>query len=716
MNNVVSPLKRDEMEELHSGLKCLLLIMKFYGTPFDLRQIIHNYALGNEKIEPSNIIKIAQDYGYKSKFAKIKMKHIDKLPKPAIIRTIEEEYLVLANVENEKFLVLHPSENRPKIIDKREFEFIWDGTIILFTKRNIEKVNGSFGLGWFIPYVTKYKVLFFEVLLAAFIIQLFGLITPIFTQVLIDKVLVHNGLSTLHVLTIGLLGIALFEFILSIAKGYVFTHTTSKIDVSLGSYVYKHLLKLPLSYFEKRRIGDTVARVRELENIRQFLTGTPLTSIIDSFFIVVFIIVMFYYSPTLTYIVLLSLPIYIALSLIITPLLRKRLDEKFSRGAENQSFLVESVSGMQSIKSLALEPQFNKKWEEKLASYTDINFRTAVLSNNAGSIGQFIQRVLFLAILWKGAFLVLDGVITVGQLIAFQMLASRVSGPILRLVQLWQDFQQTGIAIKRIGDIFNSPTEVTGDSTKLSLPNIRGHIRLENVRFRYNVDGPEILRNISLDIRPGMTVGIVGRSGSGKSTLSKLIQRLYIPESGKILIDGIDISLADTSWLRRQIGVVLQENFLFTGTVRENISIHYPSASMEQIVQAARLAGAHEFILELPNGYDTVIGEQGVGLSGGQKQRIAIARALITNPRILILDEATSALDYESERIIQRNLTQIAKGRTVIIIAHRLSTLRTANKIVVMDKGKIIEVGTHEELMSRPGLYKYLYEQQQREV
>jgi subfamily B ATP-binding cassette protein HlyB/CyaB len=527
------------------------------------------------------------------------------------------------------------------------------------------------------------------------------------------KVLVHQGITTLNVLAIALITVTLFEAILNMARTYVFTHTTSRIDIVLGTRLFRHLFQLPLRYFEVRRVGDTIARVRELENIRQFLTGSPLTSVLDVMFIVVYIGVMLFYSPTLTWVTLGTLPLFAILSLIVTPMLRQRLDEKFYRGAESQSYLVEAVTGVQTIKSFALEPEAQKKWEGMLANYIRASFKTSILSGTASSIAQFIQKTSNLIIIWLGAKLVMSGSLTVGQLIAFQMLSGRVSDPVLRLVQMWQDFQQIGLSIKRLGDIFNSKTEPSLDATKTRLPAIRGHVKFESVMFRYRVDGPEIIRNMSFVIEPGMTIGIVGRSGSGKSTLSKLIQRLYIPESGKILIDGVDISLADPAWLRRQIGVVLQENFLFNGSVRDNIAIHCPSASMTDIVRVAQLAGAHQFILELPEGYDTMVGEKGTALSGGQRQRIAIARALLMNPRLLIFDEATSALDYESERIIQKNLQRICQGRTVIMIAHRLSTLQHANKIMVVDKGQLVEFGSHSQLMARKGLYYYLYSQQE---
>ncbi|SHO53755.1 type I secretion system permease/ATPase [Anaerocolumna xylanovorans] len=699
-----------------TGLNCFIMLAKFHGISADPDQIKHAFAIGEKGMSRIDLLRAAKELGLKAKDAPVKFERLSKLPLPAIAEFKSGEFIILAGIEEQKILVLDPVEGRTKIITKEEFIEKWNGSVILLTPRGYKSSDHKFGIKWFLPVIWKYRKPLAEVLIASLVLQLFGLVTPVFMQVIIDKVLVHKGITTLNVLTIGIIVVTVFEAIINISRTYVFTHTTSRIDVTLGARLFKHLFMLPLRYFEVRRVGDTIARVRELENIRQFLTGAPLTSVLDVMFIIVYIAVMFFYSTSLTFIVLATLPFFVALSLIVTPLLKHRLDEKFNCGAEQQSYLVEAVTGVQTVKSFALEPEAQKKWEGLISNYIKSSFKTSTLSGVAGAIGQFIQKVSDLLILWLGARLVMTGDISVGQLVAFRMLSGRVSNPILRLVQLWQDFQQTGLSIERLGDIFNTTPEPSMDPAKAKLPAINGHIRFEKVRFRYRIDGPEVIRDMSFDIRPGMIIGIVGRSGSGKSTISKLMQRLYIPEAGKILIDGVDISLADPSWLRRQIGVVLQENFLFNGTVRENISIHYPSISMNEIVRVAKIAGAHDFILELPEGYDTMVGEKGSALSGGQRQRIAIARALLTNPRILIFDEATSALDYESESIIQRNLKLMCQGRTVIIIAHRLSTLRDAHKIMAIDRGNLIEYGSHEELLARKGLYSHLYSQQERGI
>ncbi len=693
------------------------MVAGYHGLSVDPEQLRHAMALGPDGMGVLEVLRAAKDLGLKAREARVSYERLGRLPLPAIALVGNGAFSVLAKADGERVLLFDPREGKPKVLSKEDFVALWQGRLILFTyRKSVAPTERPFGLSWFVPAIWKYRKPLSEVLVASLILQIFGLVTPVFTQVIIDKVLVHRGITTLDVLGIGLIAIALFEATLSILRTYLFTHTTNRIDISLGTKLFRHLFSLPLKYFEVRRVGDTVARVRELENIRQFLTGAPLTSILDVMFMGVFLAVMFVYSTTLSLVVLAAMPVFAALSIVITPMLRHRLDERFNRGAEAQAFLVEMVTGVQTLKAMALEPEVQRRWEGLLAKYVKTSFKTSRLSGTAGALGQLIDRSSTLAILWLGAHLVMDGDLTVGQLIAFQMLSARVSGPVLRLVQLWQDFQQAGLSIRRLGDIFHATPEPSMSATKTRLPAIRGHIRLEGVTFRYRLDGPEIIKRMSLEIRPGMALGIVGRSGSGKSTLAKLIQRLYLPESGRILMDGIDLAMADPAWLRGQIGVVLQESFLFNGSVRDNIAFHHPQVSMQEIVRMAALAGAHDFILELPEGYDTVVGERGTALSGGQRQRVAIARALLTNPRILIFDEATSALDSESEAIIQRNLSQICQGRTVILIAHRLSTLRIARGIVVLERGEIVEGGTHEELMGRKGLYHHLYIQQMGEV
>jgi ATP-binding cassette, subfamily B, bacterial HlyB/CyaB len=389
------------------------------------------------------------------------------------------------------------------------------------------------------------------------------------------------------------------------------------------------------------------------------------------------------------------------------------LHEKFNRGAENQSFLVEAISGIQTVKALAVEPPLQRRWDEQLAGYVKASFRATSLITVAGQIASFIQKVTTIAILWTGAYLVIGGDLSIGQLIAFNMLSAQVTGPLLRIVNLWQEFQQVGISVQRLGDVLNTKPEPSYNPNRTTLPHVAGQIIFDQVVFRYRPDGPEILKSVSFTIEAGQVIGVVGRSGSGKSTIAKLIQRLYVPERGRVLVDGVDLAQVDPAWLRRQVGVVLQENFLFNRSVRDNIALTDPGLPMDAIINASKLAGAHEFILELTDGYDALVGEHGCSLSGGQRQRIAIARALVANPRILIFDEATSALDYESEAVIQQNMAEICQGRTVLIIAHRLSTVRPAHQIYVIEKGEIMEDGTHDELLKRNGFYARLNKHQE---
>ena len=699
-------------QSIDAGLYSFINIARFHNISANPEQIVHALAIGEEGMTEADVLRAAKEFKLKAKASSVGFDTLGKLPLPAIVGFKKEKFAILAKVDGDKLLVLLPDGSPPQVLRKDLFMRKWTGRVILFTQRFWKDADRKFDIKWFIPTIIKYKKPLFEVLTAAFVLQILGIFAPILTQVVIDKALSHHSTSTLDVIVFGLVVIALFEAFMGIARNYIFTHTTSRIDTILSSRLFRHLFALPLRYFETRRVGDTTARVMELEKIRAFLTGTPMTTLIDVSFMFVYVVVMFVYSPTMTWVVLGSLPFFALLAGIMTPLLRKRVDEKFNTGAESQAYLVESITGAQTIKSFALEPQLQKNWEGRLANYVRAGYKMSILSGNAGALAQLIQKIADIAILWFGAHLVMSGDLTIGALIAFRMLSGRVSGPVLRLVQSWQDFQQTGISIKRLGDIFNNKTEPTMDPTKSRLPSISGDIRFEKVRFRYTPESAEVIRDMSFGIRPGTVVGVVGRSGSGKSTISKLMQRLYVPEAGKILIDGVDIAMTDPAWLRRQVGVVLQENFLFNTSVRENIAVHKPTASMEEIVKVAKIAGAHEFILELPESYDTVVGENGEGLSGGQKQRIAIARALLHNPKILIFDEATSALDYESENIIQKNLRQITAGRTVIIIAHRLSTLKSVDKIMAIDRGQLVEYGTPKALLAKDGLYAHLHKQQ----
>lgn len=618
--------------------------------------------------------------------------------------------MVLAAAAADKVLIHDPCIGAATELSPTDFAAAWSGYAILVTSRAFsEGFSRRFDFSWFVPELIRYRWIFAEVLLASFFVQLFGLISPIFFQLVVDKVLVHNGLTTLEVLVIGLSAVSLFEVLLTALRTYAMTHTTSRIDVALGAKLFQHLLGLPIAYFEARQTGQTVARVHELENIRAFLTGSVLTVLLDVFFLFVFLAVMYLYSPWLTVIVVCSIPAYVALSVMVTPEFRRRIEEKFSRGAENQTFLVESIVGVETLKAMAVEPQMQRRWEDQLAGYVNSSFRTANLGNFASNTAQFINKAVVVATMWFGAKAVLAGDMTVGQLVAFNMLAGRVSGPVLRLAQLWQDLQQVRISVDRLGDILNAPVELAGGGGQGSLRKIEGHVVFDHVVFRYRPGEREILSDISFRVQPGEIIGIVGPSGSGKSTVAKLLQRLHVPERGRVMIDGVDLALVDPRSLRRQIGVVLQENVLFRRTVRENIALADPALPFERVVAAAKLSGAHEFIVKLKAGYDTVLEERGSNLSGGQRQRLAIARALVTDPRILIFDEATSALDYESEYVVQQNMRRMAQGRTVFIIAHRLAALRDATRILTIEEGRLTEQGSHAELLQRNGRYAQLH-------
>ncbi len=690
------------------GLEALVTLLHLKDVAADRGQIRHR--LGTDRIGAPEMLRCAKDLGLKARRCQTDWSRLARTPLPAIASLRDGGFLVLAKATQDKVLVQSPQTFRPVLMTQDEFLALWDGGLILMARRaGLSDITRRFDITWFLGAIHKYRHLLGEVLAASFFLQLFALVSPLFFQVVIDKVLVHRSLSTLDVLVVGLLAIALFETALGILRTYLFSHTTNRIDVELGARLFRHLLALPMAYFQARRVGDSVARVRELENIRNFLTSSALTLVIDLFFAFVFLAVMFFYSPLLTAIVLGSFPFYIAISAGVTPLFRRRLDEKFHRGAENQAFLVESVTGIETLKAMAVEPQMQRRWEEQLAGYVAASFRVLSLGNTASQGVQLVSKIVTASILYFGAKLVIDGGLSVGELVAFNILAGRVSAPVLRLAQIWQDFHQARLSIQRLGDILNTTAEPTYTAGRARLPTIRGGIRFDQVMFRYRIDGPQVLHDVSFEVPAGQTVGIVGPSGSGKSTFAKLVQRLYVPESGRVLVDGMDLAMADPAWLRRQIGVVLQENVLFNRSVRENIALADPAMPMERVIAAARLAGAHDFILELSDGYDTIIGERGSTLSGGQRQRIAIARALVADPRILIFDEATSALDYESERIIQQNMKEIAKGRTVLVIAHRLSTVRTMDRIVTLERGRVVEDGTHDALIKTGGRYASLH-------
>jgi subfamily B ATP-binding cassette protein HlyB/CyaB len=709
---IVIPNSKMSIEEqlaptIDAGLTALVLIARFHGIASDPSQLQHAAALKSEAFSEADLILSARRIGLKARAVPLVADRLGKTSFPALAMDHTGQHFILAGSDGKTALVLEPGTQAPVVKQLQEILARSNGRMVVFTSRaSLAGELAKFDFSWFIPAIIKYRRMLLEVLGVSLLLQVFGLVSPLMFQVVMDKVLVNRTYSTLNVVCITLLVSSIFEVLLTGMRNYVFAHTTNRIDVELGARLFRHLVALPLAYFGARRVGDTVARVRELENIRNFLTGQALTALIDLTFSFVFLGVMCIYSVWLTLIVAFSLPIYGVISASLVPIFRVRLNEKFARGADNQSFLVEAVSGVETVKAMAVEPQFIKRWETQLAAYVSAGFRVSQLGNVGQQLIQLVGKLVTLATLFFGAKLVIDGKLSVGELVAFNMMSQRVSAPVLRLAQLWQDFQQIGISMSRLGDILNARTELP--QSKQALPAIKGSIVFDNIRFRYRPDGPPILNDVSLNIEAGMVIGIVGRSGSGKSTLTKLLQRLYIPEQGVVRIDGIDLALADPAWLRRQIGVVLQENLLFNRSIRDNIALADPGTPLAAVIAAAKLAGAHDFICELPQAYDTMVGEHGSNLSGGQRQRLAIARALLTNPRILVFDEATSALDFETERTIQNNMKAMCAGRTVIIIAHRLTTVRRADQIVAMDRGRIVEQGNHDALLKLGGYYAHL--------
>ena len=529
----------DKSAAPNSGLAALVLLLRFHGIGADPAQIRHRFG---DKFGVPEMLRCAKEFGLKARSYQSNWRRLVKTPLPGIAALRDGSFLLLGKASEDQVLVQNPLSPQPALMSRAEFEAVWDGRIVLMTGRAaLGELSRRFGISWFLGAIHKYRRLLSEVLVASFFLQLFALISPLFFQVVIDKVLVSRTLSTLDVLVIGLVTIAIFETVLGILRTYLFSHTTNRIDVELGARLFRHLLALPISYFQARRVGDSVARVRELENIRTFLTSSALTLVIDLFFTFVFLAVMFLYSPLLTAIVLGAFPFYIGISVAATPFFRQRLDEKFARGAENQAFLVESVTGVETLKSMAVEPQMQRRWEEQLAGYVAASFRVLSLGNTASQTVQLISKLVTAGILYFGAKLVIDGTLTIGELVAFNILAGRVSGPVLRLAQMWQDFHQARLSVARLGDILNTPAEPTFSSGRAALPAIRGDVVFEHVKFRYRIDGPEILHDVSFNIPAGQVVGIVGPSGSGKSTLAKLIQRLYVPESGRVLVDGVDL-------------------------------------------------------------------------------------------------------------------------------------------------------------------------------
>jgi ATP-binding cassette, subfamily B, bacterial HlyB/CyaB len=708
--------------EIDSTFACFQMLCEHLKMPFRrevIRRILTEQYRRQESISFQVCAYLSELIGLKTQLIDLPTASLTKIPTPALIR-YGESYGVVYEVSDRTIVLGLPTQGIKRCkpseviakLDAATDSFPPQVQVLLLSPTK-ETPQQRFGLSWFLPYISRHRQVLIEVFIASFFVQLAALANPLVVQLIIDKVIVQNSINTLNILGSLLLVVGLFEAIITTLRTYLFVDTTNRIDMGLGSEIIDHLLRLPLRYFERRPVGELATRINELENIRQFLTGTALTVGLDAIFSVVYIIVMLFYSWQLTLVGLGTIPIFIILTVIASPIIRKQLRAKAERNAETQSYLVEVMSGIQTVKAQNIELQSRFSWQEKYGRFVGAGFKTVITSTLANSTSQFLNQLSSLLVLWVGAYLVLKGELTLGELIAFRIISGYVTSPILRLAQLWQSFQETGLSLERLSDIVDTPQEAEKDRNNISLPAIEGGIKYENVSFRFANSGPLQVSNVNLDIPAGKFVGIVGQSGSGKSTLMKLLLRLYDLESGRILIDNYDIAKVELYSLRRQLGVVPQESLLFDGTVQDNIALTNPDATTEEIIAAAKIAAAHEFIMSLPNGYNTRVGERGAGLSGGQRQRIAIARSVLQKPKLLVLDEATSALDYPTERQVCINLAKAFKGNTVFFITHRLNTISHADIIIVMDGGRVIEQGSHQELMGRKGHYFYLYNQQE---
>jgi ATP-binding cassette subfamily B protein len=657
----------------------------------------------------------AEALGFRARGLRVSYEHLSKIKLPAIAHWEGYHFVVLYEAKPDRVVVADPAIGLRRFT-REEFSQGWTGHLIELTPTpKLEGVvESKTTLGRFLPLLKPYRKLLFEIFLASLVIQLFGLASPIFMQVIVDQVLVHKSVPMLNLMLIGMLIIAVFQTVTVALRYYLMVHTTRRIDLEMVVAFYRQVLSLPMRYFEERKVGDILKRFGENEKVREMLTGRALGVILDCLMIVVYAGLMLYYNAKLTLLALAFMPGYALLTFIVTPIMRRQYREAFQREAEAESHLVESVAAVGTVKATAAERRIRWKWEGLMVRALNVQFRSALTNIGAYSVGSILQTLSATFLLWYGAHLVMADELSVGQLMAFNVLVGSVTHPILNLIDLWHDFQEVNVALERLNEVFDArPEEDPLKKALTRLPPVRGQIKFENVTFRYPTRGDRnALQNINLEIYPGQTVALIGRSGAGKTTFANLLLRLHEPNEGRIFIDGYDLRQVSLASLRAQVGVVPQEVFLFSGTIRENIALGDPEAPLAEVVGAAMLAGAHEFISELPLGYETVIGERGQSLSGGQKQRVAIARALFKKPRILIFDEATSALDSESERAIQQNLDSILKDRTTLVIAHRLSTVRNADLIVVLDRGVVVEMGNHYSLMEQRGLYYYLNSQQ----
>ena len=708
----------------HTGVHCLALTSKHLGVDTDERRLIHEHSLGASEPAWEKMADMADSCGLRCKPLSLPWGKAVALQEvyPVLCRKKSGTYFLLTGTLAEeggtRVAVVDPvpSDDNAEVRGihrlwtRETFESLSDGRGLLLQKRySIADEKQPFGLRWFIPEFIKLKGVFGQISLAVVMMTLLSLLMPLFFQIVIDKVLPNSSFTTLNVLGVGITLAILFNGGLEYLRNWLLLFATKKIDINTAMKTFAHLMRLPVQFFDAVPSGLLIKHMQQTEKIRGFLSGNLFFTILDLFSLLLFIPFLLLYSVPLTGIVLLfSLLMAFVVMALIKPF-QRRLDILYQAEGRRQSRLVESLHGIHTVKALALEPREEREWNDATAFSVQSHFNVGKISLTARTLSQMLEMLMNVAVIWVGAHLVFDQVISVGALIAFQMLSGRVSGPLVRLVGLVHEYQQTALSVKMLGAVMNTPCEHPGGGVRQS---VRGGISFENVNFRYRDDLPDVLHDLTLDIRPGETIGIVGRSGSGKSTLVRLVQAMYQPRSGVVKIDGIDIRELDKAHLRRSIVVVLQENYFFQGTIRDNIRLTRPDASSEDVIRVAQLAGAHDFVSGLCKGYDTMLEENASNLSGGQKQRLAIARALLMDPAILILDEATSALDPESEQIVKENLSGIARGRTVLVVAHRLSMVRKADRILVLDKGNVVGLAPHDILVHREGLYREFWHQQ----
>lgn len=699
--------------EHHTALASLALALHQQGVEVAGEALVQRYLdVRDEAFSWEAAQRVLRAYHYRGTLMHLTFDELKEARLPAVIRFRSGRFAMLGVSNDDVVFFVDPLRDQPLAMPAAKFREVWTGEVLTVEPRlTWAAIRRRYNLDWFYDVILHYKRPLGEVMTASFFLQAMGIMMPLFTQVIIDKVIGNGGLSTLTVLGIAMVALIFIQSVLMFVRTYMLNFTTTKLDAILGTRLFRHLISLPVPYYEHRRVGDTMLRVNMLGSIRQFLTGTTLTTILDALFSVVFLAIMLYYSVKLTVISLVIVPLFAIQAIWFMPIYQKKMQEAFGALSAQRSFLVEAVTGMATVKALAIEPQFIRRWETTLARYVGKNFHMQNLAIVMNTGNGALQVVSNLVVLWVGGYMVMENQFTLGQLIAFQMLAAQAIGPIIRIFTMWPELQQTAFALNAIGDILHQRMEPVLRPVAPQAP-MQGAIELRDVTFRYRLDLPPALEHVSLRIEAGQKVGIVGRSGSGKSTLASVIEKIYLPDSGSVAIDGRDLRQTEYPWIRQQMGVVMQDNYLFDGSIRDNIAAGRPAASMAEVMRAAQLAGAHEFILELDEGYDTRVGERGAGLSGGQRQRIAIARALLTNPRILIFDEATSALDYESEKQVMRNIEAIGGDRTMLIIAHRLSTVAHCDRILVIDHGHLVQNGTPQELLQQEGIYRTLYTQQ----